>query len=128
MRNWLTADSQLATNLDPSDIVNQNQFVDQVIPYTFVGNITASPNLLGQSAAGEYYGHDSSDYSWDLPGEDDYEIRYGCDVARSDSDTADNEGDSVSNKLAPWATKFSYYFVVSNCFVGNFKTNFAKFA
>jgi hypothetical protein len=103
------ADSQLVTNSDPLDIVNQNQSVDQVMPYTFVSNITASPDLLGQSAAREYCGYDSNDYSCDLPVEDDNEIRCGCDVVSSDSDTEDDEGDSITirNKLASWATKFS---------------------
>ena len=101
------ADSQLVTNLDPLDIINQNQSVVQVMPYTFVSNITASPDLLGQSAAREYCGYDSNDYSCDLPAEDDNEIRCGCDVVSSDSDTEDDEGDSIRNKLASWATKFS---------------------
>jgi hypothetical protein len=59
------ADSQLVTNSDPLDIVNQNQSVNQVMPYTFVSNITASPDLLGLSAAREYCGYDSNDYSCD---------------------------------------------------------------
>lgn len=100
----------LLANIAENNGVPVNQTVDQCTPTVLACNIANSSDLIaGNNAGSTCCEGDSDDCTSDWFVSDDHEIRSGCDVVSSESDTEDEGDDSydIRSMLASWATKYS---------------------